>query len=574
MRYLLTLMLLAAGCTTALAREDSTRYLYPVRQVSGLYSANFGELRPGHFHGGVDIKTDGAVGKELVAVGDGYISRLSVAPGGYGRALYITLRDGHTAVYGHILRFRDDLEQRVDAERRRTRSNSVNLWFRPGEFPVAQGDVVARSGNSGSSFGPHLHFEIRETATQRTLNTVRMGIIRPEDHIAPLMLGLRYAEVDTLEGIPVHGPLRSFELKKTAEGRYRTEAGSIEVGPRGYFVIEASDRRDGVYNRFGLYRVSLYVDGRHCFEYRMDGFTFDRSRSCDAVSCYPLQVGARAEVIRLAQLEGAPAEFYPTLRERGLVRTAPGESRHIRIEAEDDCGNCSTLEFDIRGGETRLQPRRDSAAVALRRDRDALLRIGDEATLRIPAGALHESLFARPERHDNPSAHATGVEVLTPAYRFLDLATPLASAVTLSLQLFVPEEMGRHVTLAGINRRGQLVWLGGSYADGRLTARIRTSGDWLAVADTLPPTIRPLFESGADLARKGALRFRLGDNFSGIASCDLYVDGEWTPCERYPMQGTLEYHFPKGPDGSTHRLLLVVRDGCGNESRWEGSFRR
>ena len=153
-------------------------------------------------------------------------------------------------------------------------------------------------------------------------------------------------------------------------------------------------------------------------------------------------------------------------------------------------------------------------------------------------------------------------------------ATPLASAVTLSLQLFVPEEMGRHVTLAGINRRGQLIWLGGSYADGRLTARIRTSGDWLAVADTLPPTIRPLFESGADLARKGALRFRLGDNFSGIASCDLYVDGEWTPCERYPMQGTLEYHFPKGPDGSTHRLLLVVRDGCGNESRWEGSFRR
>ena len=301
MRYLLTLMLLAAGCTTALAREDSTRYLYPVRQVSGLYSANFGELRPGHFHGGVDIKTDGAVGKELVAVGDGYISRLSVAPGGYGRALYITLRDGHTAVYGHILRFRDDLEQRVDAERRRTRSNSVNLWFRPGEFPVAQGDVVARSGNSGSSFGPHLHFEIRETATQRTLNTVRMGIIRPKDHIAPLMLGLRYAEVDTLEGIPVHGPLRSFELKKTAEGRYRTEAGSIEVGPRGYFVIEASDRRDGVYNRFGLYRVSLYVDGRCCFEYRMDGFTFDRSRSCDAVSCYPLQVGARAEVIRLAQ---------------------------------------------------------------------------------------------------------------------------------------------------------------------------------------------------------------------------------------------------------------------------------
>lgn len=575
MRYLLTLMLLAAGCTTALAREDSTRYLYPVRQVAGLYSANFGELRPGHFHGGIDIKTDGAVGKELVAVADGYISRLSVAPGGYGRALYITLNDGHTTVYGHILRFRDDLEQRVDAERRRTRSNSVNLWFPPGEFPVAQGDVVARSGNSGSSFGPHLHFELRQTATQRTLNTVRMGIIRPEDHIAPLILGLRYAEIDTLDGIPVHGPLHRFELKKTGDGRYRTVSDKpLEVGPRGCFVIEASDRRDGVYNRFGLYRVSLDIDGQRCFEYRMDGFTFDRSRSCDAVSCYPLQVGARAEVIRLARLEGAPAEFYPTLRERGLVRTTPGCTRHVRIETEDDCGNVSTLEFDIRGGERRFRPERDTTAVALHRNRDAMLRIGDEATLRIPAGALHESLFTRPVRIDNPATGATTVEVLTPAYRFLDNMTPLASEVTLSLQLFVPERMAPHVTLAARNRRGQLVWLGGSYAAGRLTARIRTAGDWLAVADTVAPTVRPLFETGSDFSRRGALRFRIGDNFSGISSCDLYIDGQWVPCERYPMQGTLEHHFTREPSGSEHSLLLVVSDGCGNTTRWEGSFRR
>lgn len=575
MRYLLTLLLLAAGCTAARAHGDSTQYLFPVRQVAGLYSANFGELRPGHFHGGVDIKTDGAVGKELVAVADGYVSRLSVAPGGYGRALYITLRNGHTAVYGHILRFRDDLEQRVDAERRRTRRNSVNLWFRPDEFPVTQGDVVARSGNSGSSFGPHLHFELRQTSTQRTLNTVRMGIIRPEDHIAPLMLGLRYAEVDTLDGIPVHGPLRSFELKKTADGCYRTAAaGPLEVGPRGYFVIEASDRRDGVYNRFGLYRVSLDIDGERRFEYRMDGFTFDRSRSCDAVSCYPLQSGARAEVLRLARLEGAPAEFYPTLRERGLVRVAPGSTHHVRIEAEDDCGNVSTLEFDIRGGDARLRPERDTTAVAVRRNRDTQLRIGDEATLRIPTGALHESLFARPVRLDNPATGSGTVAVLSPAYRFLDSDTPLAGEVMLSLQLFVPEQTAPHVTLAVRNRRGKLVRLGGTYNAGRLTARIRTAGEWLAVADTVPPTVRPLFTPGGDLSRSGALRFRLGDNFSGIASYDLYVDGEWVPCDRYPMQGTLEYHFTGAPTHAEHSVLLVVKDGCNNETRWEGTFRR
>ena len=109
---------------------------------------------------------------------------------------------------------------------------------------------------------------------------------------------------------------------------------------------------------------------------------------------------------------------------------------------------------------------------------------------------------------------------------------------------------------------------------GRLTARIRTAGEWLAVADTVPPTVRPLFTPGGDLSRSGALRFRLGDNFSGIASYDLYVDGEWVPCDRYPMQGTLEYHFTGAPTHAEHSVLLVVKDGCNNETRWEGTFRR
>ena len=285
-------------------------------------------------------------------------------------------------------------------------------------------------------------------------------------------------------------------------------------------------------------------------------------------------VAARAEVLRLARLEGAPAEFYPTLRKRGLVRVAPGSTHHVRIEAEDDCGNVSTLEFDIRGGDARLRPERDTTAVAVRRNRDTQLRIGDEATLRIPAGALHESLFARPVRLDNPATGSGTVAVLSPAYRFLDSDTPLAGEVMLSLQLFVPEQTAPHVTLAVRNRRGKLVRLGGTYNAGRLTARIRTAGEWLAVADTVPPTVRPLFTPGGDLSRSGALRFRLGDNFSGIASYDLYVDGEWVPCDRYPMQGTLEYHFTGAPTHAEHSVLLVVKDGCNNKTRWEGTFRR
>ena len=172
MRRFLTVLLFAAiGPGAQAQRLDPDDYIYPIRDVARLYAANFGEIRPAHFHAGVDIKTDGAEGKPLVAVADGYVSRVSLTAGGYGRAVYLTLRNGTTAVYGHLQRFRDDIEEHVRQERTARRANSVNLWFGPEAWPVKQGDVIGFSGNSGSSMGPHLHFEIREN-TDLLLSTL------------------------------------------------------------------------------------------------------------------------------------------------------------------------------------------------------------------------------------------------------------------------------------------------------------------------------------------------------------------------------------------------------------------
>lgn len=156
MRRILILLISTAACLGARGQHPAPEeYIYPIRDVEGLYSANFGEMRPGHFHAGIDIKTDGAEGKPLVAVADGYVSRVSLGAYGYGRAVYLTLHNGTTAVYGHLQRFRKDIEERVREERHARRSNSVNLWFGPDTWPVKQGDVVGYSGNSGSSMGPH-----------------------------------------------------------------------------------------------------------------------------------------------------------------------------------------------------------------------------------------------------------------------------------------------------------------------------------------------------------------------------------------------------------------------------------
>lgn len=425
MRTILTL--LAAALTASAARGQRLNpddYIYPVRDVPGLYSANFGELRPGHFHAGIDIKTDGVEGKALVAVADGHVSRVVLQPGGYGRAVYLTLDNGVTAVYGHLRNFRDDIEEHVRSERYARRANSVDLWFEAGRWPVAQGDTIGWSGNSGSSMGPHLHFELRDTPTQRLHNLVREGVIRPKDNLPPRIMRLHYVEIDTLDdGTPVRSRPHTYAVVREAEGRYRLARGdgAVEVGRRGYFVAEVSDRRNDVQNTFGVWRVQAAIDGEPYFEYRMDGFTHDLSRCCDAVSCYPVQVASRNEAIRLARLDRSPELFYPILRERGLVRAAAGERHRIRIEAEDDCGNISALEFEIEGRDGEFRAEADPQGTALRPDRTATMRIGNSARMTVPEGALYEPIHAWPEIRQAPAA-PKGVRVFSPAYHFLDTA--------------------------------------------------------------------------------------------------------------------------------------------------------
>lgn len=574
-RFLITLLfaVLLAGAQAQML--DPADYVYPVRGVDGTCSANFGEMRPGHFHAGVDIRTGGVEGKPLVAVADGYVSRLSVAPGGYGRAIYLTLRNGTTAVYGHLQRFRDDIERHVARERRARQNNSVNLFFGPGTWPVKQGELIGYSGNSGSSSGPHLHFEIRDTRTQRLYNTVREGIIRPADSLPPQIVRIHYIEIDTLaNGICARRKAGSYNTVRTAAGHYRLAGNEpVDAGRKGYFVAEVTDRRNGVHNRFGIWRLTAWLDGEPYFEYRMDGFTFDQNRCCDAVSCYPLQLAVRTEAIRLAQAETAPDCFYPFMTERGIVRTLPGRTRRIRIEAEDDSGNRSHIEFDIRGRDTAFRAEIDTLAQVVRPDAAATLRAGDRMSARIPAGALHEAAACRPAQLAAPKVD-TGLVALSPAYRILPDATPLRRTMTVSVRADIPARLRAHAVLARRTAKGTAAYAGGSCKEGAVTVSTYTADPLFIVADTLPPRISARFKRGADLSKNSSLSFTATDNFSGIASCTLLIDGEWTPCDRYPMTGRIVHVFDTPAAHSQHTVQLTVRDGAGNTARWQGTYYR
>ncbi len=573
MRRLLTLLTLLL--CSSLYGQPSTNYRYPIEGVARLYSSNFGELRPGHFHAGIDIKTDGVEGKRLVAAADGYVSRIVVQAGGYGRAVYLSLDDGTTIVYGHLQRFRNDLDSLMQRERYRRKSNSVDLWFDATRFPVKQGELLGYAGNSGSSSGPHLHYEIRRGGRQERINMIREGIITPKDNLAPRFMKLHYVEIDTLpNGIVDRRPLESYAVVKSADGSYRlTRETPIPVGRKGYFIAEVTDRRNEVHNTFGIWRLRSSIDGEPYFEYRMDGFPYELARTCDAVSCYALQLTSRNEVIRVARLEGAPQRFYPALVERGLIRTRIGEERSIVMELEDDCGNHSKLAFRIVGRDEHFTAQAPQAAKEPAfREQTGQYRLGSAFEVELPEGALYESCYVQPKA-GKIAPTDSGVVVLSPAYRlFEDARTPLFKPLRITLRAPIPAHLQSRAMIAYRNRRGRAALAGGSYSEGAVSVSSRSIGDWFIVADTLPPTIRPRFTAESDLKSTKQLTFAVGDNFTGVASWHLTIDGEWVPCDRYPSRGTLVWHIDRAASGTTHRARLTVCDGAGNRQSWEGDF--
>lgn len=488
-RLLISALLLCSAPVSAqhLAPED---YIFPLRNVAGLYSANFGEMRPNHFHSGIDIKTDGMTGKPVLATADGYISRIAVTPGGYGRAIYITHPNGTTSVYGHLSKFRDDIEKYVHEERYRTRRNSINLYPSADRFPLKQ-------------------------------------------------------------------------------------EGALSVGGRGYFILEATDRKNDVSNTFGLWRIREFADEDPIFELRIDGFAFDQTRYCNAVTHYPMQVASRNEVIRLTRLDGCIDDFYPVLKNQALLTPSEGQSQQIRIEAEDDSGNRSILEF-----RTIRQPaQRDFRAVC---DSTALIvdnrrpfsHTAGEASVHIPAGVFYEPLFFSQSSRPAQFAAAPSVAVLSPLYSILDYDTPLHTAATVTIRAYVPQNLQPHTTL-GFVRKGKVSYAGGKYKNGAVTLSTRTLGDFCVVADTVPPRIEPRFKAGEPI-RTRSITFRLRDDFSGIGSYTATLDGEWILLERNPMQGTITHTFDdsRTPKGRSYTLQLTVTDNCGNKTVWKRTITR
>lgn len=316
---------------------------WPVQEKQGLTSS-FGEWRPGHVHAGVDIKTWGRIGVPLLAVDGGHIQRVRLSPWGYGKALYLKLDDGRMAVYGHMDRYIEEIEEAIWEKQHDELSYSVDLWFEPDEFPVARGDILGFSGVTGAT-APHLHFELRDQENH-PVNPLLEGL-QIEDTTSPVIQFLIMRPVGTESRIEGDIGVRRFGVRSAGARRYRLHGRPEIEGSVGIAVV-TYDGMDGVYNRFSPFRLQLEVDGEELFEVRYTSFSYLHSGliSLDRDYRYMVREGIRGHT--LYRQNGNELSFYGEYEEgSGYLRDLAPGIHNLKVTVADALGNETYVEGEM-----------------------------------------------------------------------------------------------------------------------------------------------------------------------------------------------------------------------------------
>ena len=523
-------------------------------------SGNFGELRSNHFHGGLDFKTQGKVGKPLLAIADGYISKVTVTAGGYGNALYITHDNGYTSVHGHLDRFLPAIAQRVHEQQYAAQSYVVTLEFGPEEFPVRQGELVAYAGNTGYSFGPHLHMEIRTTDTNEPIDPLPFYRHLITDNIAP-----------RATHIMVYGDSREGRVVNTAP----SQKGVVEQGGKIIFnsqlstfnfiaawgrigtAISANDYMDGTTNNYGVRYVRLYVDDRLVSSSDVDRFDFDENRLINSWTDYAEQRSSKRWYMRSTIAENNELRMLHADENRGWVTINEERDYHFRYELEDLHGNCAVYRFVVRGKHMPIDAPLRSYLYYMDAQRDSRFYMAG-TELWMPQGTLFEDVDLEyevlPSKSDSDFADI---------YHFSTHPVPLrkSAELTLPIRLDKPFDSKKlYVARVDGSRR---IYCGGTYKCGRITANITELGTYTVCVDTVTPTITPIGEN--TWRKRGVVAFRIMDGETGIRTYRGKIDGRWVLFKYSSKSHRLWCDLKaEGINPGRHTVEIEVEDIRGN----------
>ncbi len=549
--------------------RDKSLFISPV-DIPLFLSANFGELRIDHFHSGLDIKTQGVTGKEVVAAANGYISRISITPGGFGNALYITHPSGYTTVYGHLEKFTDKIEEYVKTRQYEKKSFQITVFPTREDFPVKQGEIIAYSGNSGSSGGPHLHFEIRKTDSEKPINPLLfdLGIT---DNIKPVIEKLVIYPASKNSLIENEHSMKKFNVSGNHGVYSVTPEAEISVSGLAGFGIKTYDLLNDSNNKCAVHSIELSIDSLTIFRYVMDGFSFTESRFVNSHIDYETFMRENTYIERAFVLPNDKLGTYKDVINRGLFNFKDNKIHHGKITVTDANNNKSVLKFKIKGSapKTAQMEVPDKGVTIMPYNRTNRFS-AENISVNIPEGALYDTLYFTYKVEKGTSGMLSDLHYV--ANRF----TPVQKPFTVSIKPTIkPSGMESKMLIVRLADDKTETAANSYWSDGFLSADVLALGKYFIGIDTIKPVISATgMTNGVNLSNRKEIRIRITDELSGIKSYNATIDGNWALFEYDQKNEMLIYKFDdtRIKKGTKHNLVLEVADNKENVSTYKSEF--
>lgn len=522
--------------------------LYPPLNFKLDASGGFCQIRSNHFHSGIDLRTQQKEGLPVFAADDGYVSRIYMQPRGYGNMIAITHPSGFTTVYAHLQSFIPEIQELAFRLQVEKQSLTLDTNLSQKIIPVKRGQLIGYSGNTGSSTGPHLHFEVRETATNIALDPMDFGLNiadtqKPEFHsfyLYPLDPHARLGKM-----IPLPASISASVPLAFPTGTYG-------------LACTVSDRMDASSFKHGVRRLTLYAANTKIFEIRLQQIDFTETRYINAHVDYGESLKGN-KIRRLFILPNDLFSAYESALGNGFFKLQPDETLQLRVEAEDARGNIRSQRISLRGkpAEQSLQP--DTFAPNVKAGQAMLLE-QDMVSIRISEKSFYQDERIQIRRIESQGPYGY------PVWQIGEEYIPLHEHVEIRISAgFVPQNL-RKYAVGAVRYKGKWTACPTRWEEPFFIIKTNDLGPYTLCVDSIPPTFQAP-DLGATLKAGKWLVFKARDNFSGLDSGALYFNGRFIPGEQL-ADGSFKFRIPSDISGSSS-LLFLVRDRHGNENRWE-----
>ncbi len=543
----------------------SQNYTNPL-DINLILSGTFGELRTNHFHAGIDLKTKGVEGLNVYSIADGYISRVKVSSYGYGKVIYINHYDGNTSVYAHLKEFSYKIDSIIKIEQYKNKKFEIDYYLQKDVIKVQQKEIIGKSGNSGSSAGAHLHFEIRDSKTQKPINPLYFNF-KIKDEIKP---DIKKLKIYNFNNTHKH---QTFDIIKKEKNNYSINDTLYAEGDFG-IGISTYDKSNYAYNKNGVYSIKLYVDEKLTFHFIADTLDFITTRFINAHIDYKEKIQNKIKFHRLFKLPNNKLKNYKTNINNGIISLNDTNVHNIKVHVEDYNQNLSEIKFKVKNS---LRKNEKTNVLQEEIIQDIVLKkfyhnhknvfLFKNFKVVLPEYSLYEDIVFKYSILDSVKG------VFGNIHRCHKKYTPVHKKYDLYIKENIPEKIKNKVYIAKREKENTFKYIGGSWDGLFLKTSTREFGDFCIVADSTGPIIKGVnIFPGKKINKQKNIKLTIEDTKSGIKKFEASVNNVWVLMDYDHKTKIVRYDFNNIIKQGENKFVLRVTDNCNNLTTYKAVF--